>query len=324
MQLENLAIDKAIGTILVHHVIGPDGHKALLKGRLLNAEDISRLRSLGKDRVYVAVLDSDDVREDDAAGQLARLVIGQGIDLSKPSGGRVNLYAQYRGFLRVNRESLARVNSLNGVTLSTLHRYAPVTPKRIVATLKTIGLALPVKMIRATDAIVHQEGPTLEVAPVANQQVAVVLTGSQNGQARVQETFLAPIRGRVEDLGAHVVTEDFVAEEEEAIANAILAADKAGAQLTIIAGETSIMDSRDITPRGIERAGGRLELYGAPVEPGNLLLLAYRDGKPIIGAPGCVKSRDTNVVDLILPPLLAGDRVTRGDVIAFGEGGLFV
>ncbi len=86
----------------------------------------------------------------------------------------------------------------------------------------------------------------------------------------------------------------------------------------------SIMATDDITPRGIQRAGGQIELYGAPVEPGNLLLLAYRDGKPIIGAPGCIKSRETNVVDLILPPLLAGDRVTRGDVIAFAEGGLLV
>ncbi len=324
MQLQNIAVDKAVGTVLVHNVFGPDGHKALLKGRLLNADDIAKLRSLGKDTVYVAILDSDDVREDEAAAQLAQLVIGDGIELSKPSGGRVNLYANRRGFLRVNRISLGRVNGLSGVTLATIRRYAPVTAKKMVATLKTAGLALPSKMIRATDAIVHQEGHVLEVAPVSNQRVGVILTGSENGRARVQETFLLPIRARIEGMGAQVVSEDFVAEEEEAIANAIIAAEQAGAQLVILAGETSIMDANDITPRGIQRAGGKIELYGAPVEPGNLLLLAYHDGKPIIGAPGCIKSRETNVVDLILPALLAGDRVTRGDVIAFAEGGLLV
>ncbi len=324
MQLKDLAIDRAVGSILVHNVFGPDGHKALLKGRLLTADDIARLRSLGKDTVYVGVLETDDVREDEAAAQLAQLVIGDGIDLSKPSGGRVNLYAKQQGFLRVNRVSLGRVNGLNGVTLATIRRYAPVTPKKMVATLKTVGLALPGKMIRATDAIVHQEGRVLQVAPVANQHVAIILTGSENGRARVQETFSPPIRARVDELGTQVVSEDFVAEEEEAIANAILKAEQAGAELIIIAGETSIMDTNDITPRGIQRAGGKIELYGAPVEPGNLLLLAYHDGKPIIGAPGCVKSRETNVVDLILPALLAGDRVTRGDVIAFAEGGLLI
>ncbi len=322
MQLVTLPIEKAVGNILVHNVFGPDGHKALLKGRLLGAEDIAKLRSLGKDTVYVATLDSDDVREDEAAAQLALLVIGDGIELSKASGGRVNLYAKQQGFMRVNRVSLGRVNGLNGVTLATIRRYAPVAPRKMVATLKTAGLALPRKMIRATDAIVHQEGRVLEVAPVINRQVGVILTGSENGRARVQETFMPPIRARVEGMGAQVVSENFVAEEERAIANAIAAAEQAGAQLVILAGETSIMDSMDITPRGIQCAGGTIELYGAPVEPGNLLLVAYHDGKPIIGAPGCIKSRETNVVDLVLPPLLAGDRVTRGDVIALAEGGL--
>jgi hypothetical protein len=55
-----------------------------------------------------------------------------------------------------------------------------------------------------------------------------------------------------------------------------------------------------------------------------LLLLAYRDTLPIIGAPGCIKSRATNVVDLILPRLLIGERVTRADVLALAEGGLLI
>ena len=94
--------------------------------------------------------------------------------------------------------------------------------------------------------------------------------------------------------------------------------------MIVIAGETSVMDEDDITPRGIKQAGGNIELYGAPVEPGNLLLLAYRDNVPIIGAPGCVKSRETNVVDLILPRLFIGEKVTRADVIEMGEGGLLI
>ena len=97
-----------------------------------------------------------------------------------------------------------------------------------------------------------------------------------------------------------------------------------GAQIVILAGETSIMDADDITPRGVQRAGGTIELYGAPVEPGNLLLLAYCGEVPVIGAPGCIKSRETNAVDLILPRLLAGERVTREDVNALAEGGLLI
>lgn len=320
MQLENIPIENSIGAILVHNVIGADGRKALSKGRVIRAEDIATLRALGKTTVYAAILDPTDVREDDAAARLAASVAGDAVVASPPSGGRVNLYAAKNGFLRLNVETLKRLNELDGVTLATIQNYAAVQPKKMVATLKTIGLALPESVLREAEKI----GAALSIAAVKNQNVAIVLTGSENGKAKTQETFAPPIRARVEELGARVVFESYVTENESEIARAIESAIGAGAQLIVIAGETSIMDSGDITPRGIEIAGGKIELYGAPVEPGNLVLLAYRDAVPIIGAPGCVKSRETNVVDLILPRLLIGERVTRADVNELAVGGLLI
>ena len=92
--------------------------------------------------------------------------------------------------------------------------------------------------------------------------------------------------------------------------------------MLILAGETAIMDRLDIAPRAIERAGGSIECFGAPVDPGNLLLLAECDGVPVLGAPGCARSPKANIVDLVLPRLLAGDRLTRRDIAAWGHGGL--
>lgn len=324
MRLVNLPVEEALGAILVHNVVGADGRKALAKGHLLGAGDIDKLRGLAKETVYVAVLEPGDVREDDAATRLSRLVAGNGIDLSKPSTGRVNFYATERGFLTVSRDLLTRFNRLPGVTLATIPPYAPVVPKKMVATLKTIGLALPETTLRRADALIHEGGAVFSLAAVANRKVALILTGSENGRARVREIFAPPIRARVEELGAQVTTDEFVPEEEEAIARAIKMALDAGAQMVVLAGETSIMDAQDITPRGITRAGGAVEVYGAPVEPGNLLLLAYCGAVPVVGAPGCVKSRETNVVDLILPRLLAGDHVSREDVIDLAAGGLLV
>jgi molybdenum cofactor cytidylyltransferase len=43
---------------------------------------------------------------------------------------------------------------------------------------------------------------------------------------------------------------------------------------------------------------------------------------PVLGAPGCVKSPKTNVIDWLLPRLLAGERLTRADLVALGHGGL--
>jgi molybdenum cofactor cytidylyltransferase len=334
MQLKNIPIDQSIGAILVHNIMDANGRKTLAKGHLVRAEDIDKLRALGKQTVYAVVLDRDDVREDDAAARVARAVAGAEIELSKPSGGRVNFYAAQRGFLRVNLDALKRINELDGVTLATIAAHSAVEPKKLIATLKTIGLALPGTTLRAVEEFVRKSGAVLSVAPAQNQKVTIILTGSENGKTKVQATFAPPIRARIEEMGAQVIAEDYAAEDETAIANAIEKAVRAGAQLIILAGETSVMDADDITPRGIKRAGGEIELYGAPVEPGNLLLLAYKpcEGSepsqgsviPILGAPGCVKSRETNVVDLILPRLIAGERVTRADVNALAEGGLLI
>ena len=72
----------------------------------------------------------------------------------------------------------------------------------------------------------------------------------------------------------------------------------------------------------MKAAGGEIEVYGAPVDPGNLLMLAYVNGVPVVGAPGCVRSRSANVVDLVLPRLLAGEHLTRDDIAGLGHGGL--
>jgi molybdenum cofactor cytidylyltransferase len=82
------------------------------------------------------------------------------------------------------------------------------------------------------------------------------------------------------------------------------------------------MGRHDLAPRAIELAGGTIEVLGAPVDPGNLLMLAYLGDVPILGAPGCARSRKANVIDRVLPRLMAGEHLTRADIAALGHGGL--
>jgi molybdenum cofactor cytidylyltransferase len=58
------------------------------------------------------------------------------------------------------------------------------------------------------------------------------------------------------------------------------------------------------------------------VEPGNLLLLAYRNEIPIVSAPGCFRSTKPNILDLLLPPMLARYRISGWEVAGLGNGGL--
>ena len=48
----------------------------------------------------------------------------------------------------------------------------------------------------------------------------------------------------------------------------------------IVFGASAITDRRDVIPAAIEAIGGRIERFGMPVDPGNLLLLAERHGAP--------------------------------------------
>ena len=89
-------------------------------------------------------------------------------------------------------------------------------------------------------------------------------------------------------------------------------------------GASAIADRRDVIPAAIERAGGKVEHFGMPVDPGNLMLIGQVNGAPVLGAPGCARSPKENGFDWILMRLLAGLPVTRADITGLGVGGLLM
>ncbi len=325
MKFGPLPLDQAEGHILGHNIAGPDGRRLLRKGRALTAADVDALRALGRPSVYVAVLEPDDVGEDQAARRVAGAVRGPGLRLPGAASGRANLLAEFPGLLRVEPDRLARINAREGLTLATLPTHSPVRARQIVATVKIIPYSLPEADVRTAEAIARDGGPLLRVEALPSQPVGLILSGASAIHARLLRDF-APLRERVEALGSQVSWTDYVSLEEEggeaALAEALARQRAAGARLILLAGETAIMDRHDMTPRAVVRVGGVIESVGAPVDPGNLLMLAYLGDVPVIGAPGCARSRKVNIVDWVLPRLLAGDRLTRPDIAAMGHGGL--
>ncbi len=154
----------------------------------------------------------------------------------------------------------------------------------------------------------------------------MILSGSPAAEGRIVRGFRDALGPRLAALGAGLGEVDFASldddDGEARLAGAIIRQLDGDADLLILAGDTAIMDRHDVAPRAVERAGGEVECFGAPVDPGNLLLLAYRRGKAIVGAPGCARSPKPNIVDRVLPRLLAGDRLSRDDVAELGYGGL--
>lgn len=327
MRLATVALEEAVGHILRHNISDDHGRKAFAKGRLIQADDLSRLQELGHTSLRVAILEEDDAHENEAAQRLAAAISGPGVNATVAHAARANLQALYPGPLAIDIERLYAINNLDGLTIATRRNHSAVQERQILATIKVIPFAVPKSLLEEAEKIASAGPPIIQVLPLTVLEVGVILVASARARQRIESVVFPAIEGRVAALQAAVVQTHVVAPDEQAIGDALNELRHAGVGLIIVAGETSIMDQDDVTPQAIRLAGGRIEHYGAPVEPGNLLLLAYFDAPqleplPILGAPGCVRSRDTNIVDLLLPRLLAGEQVRRADIISLGHGGL--
>ncbi|MFN4293310.1 MAG: molybdopterin-binding protein [Thermoflexales bacterium] len=327
MKFGPIPLERAEGKILGHNIAGPDGQRLLRKGKALSPADIATLRAMGHRSVYVAELEPGDIGEDDAARALAALVMGGGLLASFAGGGRMNLLAAQLGIVRVDGERLNRINQIEGLTIATAANHSAVAAKQMAATIKIIPFAVPEPAIEAARRICAEcNDGIIRVDALPGRRVVMILSGMPSVRARVIGDFEPAMRARIEALGSQLAAVDYVPleseDDERALAQALVRHAQAGAQLLILAGETAIMDRRDIVPRAIERANGEVACFGAPVDPGNLLMVAYLGDLPILGAPGCARSRKVNVVDWVLPRLLAGDRLTRADITSLGMGGL--
>ncbi len=326
MYQTTLPLEQAVGHILRHNLADVNGRKALSKGHRIAAADLPRLHALGLSHLRVAVLEPGDVHEDEAARRLAEAVCGRGVVARPPAASRVNLLARVDGVVRVDVVALLRINDVDGLTVATLPNHTLARARKRVATIKIIPFAVREADLARAEAIgraaLSGPGGVVALTPLRRLDVGVILVGGAAARERIERGVYPAIEARITELGSTVLASRYVESEEAAIAAVITELRLAGARMLIIAGETSIMDRDDVTPQALRLAGGRVEHYGAPVEPGNLLLLGYLDELPVLGAPGCVRSRDVNIVDLLLPRLLAGERVTRSDIVELGHGGL--
>jgi hypothetical protein len=321
MKVAKIPTHEGIGHILLHNQAGPDGRKAIKKGKRLTPEDIALLQDLDREYIYVAVLADDDFDENEAARRLGQAITRPGLKPSSATTGRVNLVATTTGLFKVNIESLLAFNSLTGITLATIPDNTPVQPKTMTGTIKIIPYGIPRADLEAAEAIAA-ETPLVAVRPFTVGKAVLITTGSAEARQKVIEGFTPALRDRLTSYNTEMIEGPYVPEDEAEISEALQWALSSGGEMILIAGETSIMDAYDITPLAIKAIGGEIEYYGMPVEPGNLMLLAYRGNVPIVGAPGCARSKSYNVVDMVLPRLAAGEHLTRLDLIALGHGGL--
>ncbi len=310
---------EAAGAILAHS--RKVGTRTLKKGRLLTDADAAELVAAGVESVIAARLDADDVPEDEAARRIAERVAGPGLSASAPFTGRVNLFAEEPGVTAVDADRLDALNLVDeSITVATLPPWTPVEAGQMVATIKIIPFATPGA---ALDAVLAAAGTDLvRIAPYRQLATILIQTRLPGMKESIFDKTVGITRARLSAVGGQLAEEWRVPHEADAVAEAVVRARDAGAGLILVAGASAIVDRRDILPAGIEQAGGTVEHFGMPVDPGNLLLLARMGETPVLGLPGCARSPKLNGFDWVLQRLAAGIPVSRRDVMAMGAGGL--
>jgi molybdenum cofactor cytidylyltransferase len=320
MQFGEVPVAKAEGAILVHSL--RLGATALKKGRILSAADIAALDAAGIDEVTVVRLEPGDIREDPAADRIAASVAGPGVATAAAFTGRANLFAQHKGLLVFDRERLDRLNLVDeAVTLGTLPPFAVVEPRQMVATVKIIPFAVPEDAIARCAMIAAESGKLLRVAAFRSLVVGLIQTRLPGLKETILDKTREVTTGRLHALGCSLAFERRCAHRNAALTQEITAA-IAEVDILLIHGASAIVDRRDVIPAAIEAAGGTVDHFGMPVDPGNLLLLGRVAGKPVLGLPGCARSPKVNGFDWVLERLVAGLPVGAKEIMSMGAGGL--
>ncbi len=321
MKFGAVAPKEAIGATAVHTI--RQGALVLKKGTLIGAAEAAALEAAGIGDIVVARLEPGDVSEDVAAADIAEAIAGEGVHVDRAFTGRANLFARNAGILVVEKESIDQLNRIDeAITVATLAAYKPIVAGEMIATVKIIPFA--VEAAARDTALAAARRPVVRVAPYRVRKVGVVSTVLPGLSPKVIDKTLKITNERLAPAGATIIAERRVPHERAALARALEEVLRQGAELAIVFGASAIADRRDVIPAALEAIGGRIEHFGMPVDPGNLLLIGAVAGHSVLGAPGCARSPKENGFDWVLMRLLAGLPVPREDITGMGVGGLLM
>ena len=322
--LKVIPVEEAVGLPLAHDIteIVPGKHKgpAFRRGHIVRQEDISKLLDVGKRNLYVMELEKDELHEEDAARRLAKAAAGENLKLTDPSEGRINLVATVSGLLKVDSDLLFQFNSLGDLMLATLPADRYVKEGTVVAGTRTIPVVVKEELVRRAEALCSEK-PIVKVLPMPTKRVHLVVTGSEVFTGRIKDGFGPVVTKKVTELGSKLESVKLAPDDPDVIAGDIKNAKQAGADVILVSGGMSV-DPDDKTPEGIRRSGAVVETHGFPVLPGSMFLMAYLGGTPVMGLSGCVLHDPFTAFDVLLPRLLAGEKITRAEIMAMGHGGL--
>jgi hypothetical protein len=324
--LKKRRLQEAIGSKLAHDIteIRPGEFKgpAFRRGHTVCEADLCHLQRLGKNHLYVLDLAEDEIHENEAAVIIATALAGEGVTWKNgPREGKINLLAERDGLLVVNTAALAAFNMVDEVMCATLHNHTLVEKGDLLAGTRAIPLVMKRAPIERAAAIARQNGSTLSVRALRSARVGLVITGNEVYHGLIQDRFAPILTHKVKALGSEILALDFAPDDAEVINQVIRSQMDQGCDLLLLSGGMSV-DPDDVTRHGIRLAGASEIHYGAAALPGSMFLVAYLGEVPLLGVPACGLYHRITVLDLVLPRILAGEKISKAELAFLGHGGL--
>ena len=323
---KTLKIEDAIGKVLAHDITevrpGEFKGRAFKKGHTVQVQDLCHLQRLGKRHIYVLEPREGYLHENDAALAMAHAFCGPGVILEgEPKEGKVNLVAAQPGLLKVDTQELTRINLWGDVMCASRHSNTVVEKDEIVAGTRAIPLTVKKDIVdHAVDAA-RSAGGIFKIKGLRKAHAGLLITGNEVFSRLIEDRFEPILKEKIESIGSDVLMVEFAPDDPVFIATQIKKMINEGADLILTTAGMSV-DPDDVTREGIRRAGGNAECYGAPILPGAMFMFSLIDDIPILGVPACGLFHKTTILDILLPRILAGEKISRRKIANMGHGGL--
>jgi len=315
-----LTAESLEGAVLAHTLLAPDDHHRVLipKGRILTAADWPLVLRARPTELHVVRMEAGEVHEDEAARRLGALVAGPGVTVHGPTESQMRLAAGTNGILQVDVARLQALNSIPDISVFTLFDGQLVSMGKTVAGVKVTPFVVPEARLEAARLACEGLGGIVRVLSFRPMRVGVLVRERLDPSAR--EKFQSSIEMKVAWFGSRVTGIRYVADDIDSVDTALreLLPD---AHLILTAGANAT-DPLDPTLVALDRLGAQMEKQGAPAHPGSAVWLVYLGDTPVFGVAACGMFSKATVLDLILPRLFSGVRVTAADFNRLGHGGL--
>ena len=296
-----------------------------LRGHIIRKEDIEVLISLGKENIFVMEEEDKEknlIHENDAAMFIVEKLNldKEFFEISDIREGKINITAKEDGILKIDINTLNEINKIGEIILVTKYNNSYIKKGETVAATRVIPLLIEKSQLDEMKEIVKDRNVLTFKKIDKNKKLALITTGNEVYNGIIKDKSKEALLKKYRKYELNDMEQVFSPDDKDTIKKHIKMFENEK-DIIMCTGGMSI-DPDDVTPSAIRESNWEIVTYGTPVLPGAMFMLAYKGEKVLIGLPGGVVFSEKTVFDVLLPRILANDRITKQEIIEMGHGGL--